>query len=94
MKDPKKKPIKKKFAEIPVADILMRRPLVEVLGNGRLMIENHRGIIEYSNQKICVKVTFGCIKVCGNKLIIAKMTSEQMVIVGEIQNISWIKRES
>ncbi len=66
--------------------------IVELAGDQRLLIENHFGVKAYSMEKIIVNVGFGQICVCGQHLNILRMTREQLVICGEIQNISLLRR--
>lgn len=68
----------------PVAAV----PLVELLGDRRVLIENHKGVTQYGANEICVKVSYGSICVCGEKLELAKMTSAQLIITGRISSIT------
>jgi len=64
---------------------ILKQPLLEIVGERRVLIENHFGIIQYSDQEICVKVTYGHISILGSKLEIARMTKEQLVVTGNIE---------
>lgn len=68
------------------------QPIVEVVGNQRVLIENHCGIKVYSREEIVANVKFGRICVCGSALEIARMTKEQLVIRGEINGIAFHRR--
>ena len=68
-------------------------PVVELAGDRRILIENHRGVIEYGNERICVKVKFGCLCICGNKMELAKMTKDQLVITGFIDSVMIQRKE-
>lgn len=67
-------------------------PVVELAGDARLLLENHRGVIEYGDERIGVMVNFGSIAVYGQNLTLQSMTGNQLVICGEIQRIE-LKRE-
>ena len=67
--------------------------LVEIMGDGRVLIEHHRGVREYSRQKISVNVAFGTVSVCGHGLNLRCMTKDQLVITGKIQGITLLRRE-
>lgn len=64
------------------------RFLLELLGQDRILIENHQGIREYGNEKISIKTTFGTVSVCGKDLQLSCMSREQLVIVGPIDHIT------
>lgn len=81
-----------RLVHIPEKSLLLRQPLVEIIDCNRIILENHKGIIEYSNERICVKVSFGCVKICGQKMELARMYNDQLVILGDIHSISFVKR--
>ncbi len=60
-------------------------PLVELVGDRRVLIEHHQGVTEYGRNQITVRVKFGCITVLGQRLELAKMSPGQLVISGCIQ---------
>lgn len=68
------------------------KSIIEVAEDRRVLIENHCGIIAYSREKITVKVKIGCIHICGCGLEIVKMTKEQVVIFGQIQQVMLQRR--
>ena len=74
------------------AQELSYRPIVEILGTQRVLIENHFGIMSYSREQILVKVRFGCIRVCGSGLEILCMSREQLVIRGKICGVFLVGR--
>lgn len=68
------------------------QPIVEIAGTGRLLIEEHGGVISYSREKISVRVAFGCIHVCGCGLQIRRMSRDQLMIVGRIDAVNLQRR--
>lgn len=66
--------------------------LVEIAGDSRVLIENHFGITQYSRERICVKVKFGLISICGCNLELICMTKEQLIISGRIEQVGIIRR--
>ena len=62
-------------------------PVVELAGDRRILIERHRGVTEYSTERICVRLSYGMICVCGCALELTRMTKEQLVISGRIDGI-------
>ena len=67
----------------------------EALGYGRLIlsgdshltIENHRGILEYSEDFILIAMKKGQLSVRGNTLSLFAIDSESIVIGGKIQTV-------
>ena len=63
-------------------------PLVELTGDARILVEHHKGITEYSREKICVRVKYGFVCICGSKLELSCMTDQQLVISGKIDSVT------
>ena len=63
-------------------------PLVEIAGQGRVLIENHRGVCCYGREQIRIRVSFGEISVTGCRLELARMSREAVVITGRIDTVS------
>ena len=67
--------------------------LVEIAGENRVLIEHHRGVREYGHEKICVRVSYGMVQVCGRGLHLRCMTRSQLVICGCIRGITLMGKE-
>lgn len=67
--------------------------LVEITGENRVLIENHRGVREYSRERIGVKVKYGLVQVCGSCLELRCMTKDQLVISGRIDGVLLKRRD-
>lgn len=64
-----------------------KQSLLELYGENRVLIENHKGVTEYGTEQITVRVSFGSIIICGTGLMLCKMAGCQLVISGKIQSI-------
>ncbi len=73
-------------ADLP-GESLPRQLLVELIGDSRVLIENHCGVTAYGRNEICVKTNCGLIHICGEGLELARMSKEQLVILGNIFGI-------
>lgn len=67
-------------------------PLVELAGDGRVLIENHQGVLEYGLTQIRVRVKWGSILVSGEGLCLRHMTRSRLVICGQISGIGLERR--
>ena len=74
-------------------ECLPGQSLLELLGDNRVLIERHRGVQEYSRERIGVNVKFGVVTVCGTQLILSCMNREQLVITGKIEGVMLSRRE-
>lgn len=74
--------------ELP-KDIVYGAVIVTVTGNSELLVENYKGIIEYTREKIRIQAK-GCrVEVSGKDLLIAYYTNDEMKITGCIQEIKY-----
>ena len=69
-------------------------PLIEIVGDKRVLIEEHCGVTEYGLRQITVNVKFGRVLILGNDLQLALMTKEKLVICGQIEAVQLIRREN
>lgn len=76
--------------ELP-KEIVLNMPKLTMLGNGDLIIENYKGIVEYDEGVIRINTTSGIIKVKGVNVIIKEITLESIMINGDIQSLEFSK---
>ncbi len=77
--------------ELP-GEILPGQSLVELVGDSRVLVENHQGVTEYSRCRIGATVSFGRVLVCGENLELARMTQRQLVITGRVEAVTLMRR--
>jgi len=69
-------------------------PLIELVGDCRVLIENHCSIIEYGKERIVIKMKFGCVEICGNGMQLSQLTKSQLVVSGRITGMQLIRRKT
>lgn len=88
----------RRFLERLAADSdLMLEPMpgqtiVELIGDSRVLIENHKGVKAYGREQIVVRMRWGFLAVCGCGLELKHMSREQLVICGKIDSIHLQRR--
>ncbi|NBI07016.1 sporulation protein YqfC [Senegalia massiliensis] len=75
--------------ELP-KEIVLDLPKITLIGNIQLYIENHKGIVEYSKERIRINSKSGIIRIIGKDLVIKNIVSEEVVVSGKIINIEFI----
>lgn len=78
-------------ADLP-SEAIPKIPLVEITGDRRVLVENHCGVCEYGTERICVRLSYGQLCVCGSGMEIARMNREQLIISGHIDSVTLIRR--
>ncbi len=74
--------------EIP-ADIVLDLPRITMLGNKQLLVENHKGIIEYTGALVRIKLSQGELNVAGAELTIGNFQAEQLLVEGTVTEIKY-----
>lgn len=60
------------------------QPVIELLGEGRVVIEGHQGVSGYRDDEISVKTQLGIVKISGCNLKLSHMSTYKLVISGRI----------
>ena len=74
--------------ELP-KDITLDIPRITMIGTESVTIENHKGIIDYCENKISINTECGILVIKGNKLIIKSIVQEEIIILGNLSSISF-----
>ncbi len=74
------------FLELPL-DVSLDLPRVVILGDLGVLIENHRGLMHYSGDKLVVGVGLGQISILGESLEVEEISREDMVVRGAIRTV-------
>lgn len=84
--------LRRLFDSVELSDeALPLQSVIELLGDGRVLIENHGGVTHYCPEKIMVQVSFGSVCISGCELHLRLMTGQKLMIVGKIDGIEVIR---
>ena len=61
-------------------DVVAGLPVISMLGDCEVFIENYRGILEYSSEYLKVSTKIGNIRVSGSNLVIYHMNQDEIQI--------------
>lgn len=75
--------------ELP-KEIILNLPVISLTGNEEFEIENYKGIIEYTEEKVRISVNGGTLRLEGKSLLLKQITSENILIAGKISKIEWL----
>ncbi len=76
--------------ELP-KDIVLDLPRITLVGNLQIYIENHKGIIEYTKQRIRISTKSGVLRITGKNMVIRIIVTEEIVITGDISSIEFVE---
>ena len=74
--------------ELP-EDVLLGSAKLTVTGGRSAVIENHRGVLEYTAERIVVAVPRGQVCLDGTGLRLKAMNKNELLVGGRIRNIEW-----
>ncbi|HHV79293.1 MAG TPA: sporulation protein YqfC [Firmicutes bacterium] len=74
--------------ELP-EDLFTTMPRITILGNKRFSLENHRGIIQYDSDLLCVGFGAGQITLKGKGFNIVSIAPGVLVVEGTIRSIEF-----
>lgn len=74
-------------------DVSLDLPRLVVVGDIGVLISNHRGLIQYSPERIIVGAGKGQITITGDNLEIEEVGKEEMAVRGIIKYTEWIEGE-
>lgn len=81
--------LQKKLAhllEIP-DDIVLDLPRITLLGNRQMLVENHKGIIEYTGERVRIRLNRKELLISGIGLSLGNLQAEELIIEGDITGL-------
>lgn len=72
-------------------DIVLNMPVIKVIGDREVIIENHKGILEYTSSSIKLKSVLGDLTLIGKGFQIKDISEDNIFIVGLIDSLSFNK---
>ncbi|MGI6490835.1 MAG: sporulation protein YqfC [Peptococcaceae bacterium] len=87
-----RKKIKRQFSEVMElpGDVVLDLPKITLIGNIQLFIENHRGIIEYSTERVRISAGNGEVTITGDNLLLRNILPEELCIEGRLKSVSFL----
>ncbi len=75
--------------ELP-KEVVLNLPLISLIGNDEMRIENYKGVIEYSEERVRIGTACGVLKVEGKKLFLKQITDENIVVSGVLSKFEFL----
>lgn len=76
------------FFDLP-KDIVMDLPRITLVGNISFYLENHRGVIEYTDKMVRLSVNRGEVIVKGSNLSVKTLLAEEVILEGQIETVEF-----
>lgn len=76
------------FLDLP-KDLVFDIPRITMIGNMQLYIENHRGVLHFSDQLLKLQLSAGSVEIRGRQLVIRAILTEEVFIEGVIEQVNY-----
>lgn len=70
-------------------DVIAGQPMINLNGNHSIRVVNYRSVELYTTEHIRLSLEKKHLEICGKQLIIESLRKEEIIIVGNILNISF-----
>lgn len=70
-----------------LCDLSGRAARITSIGNRALLVENHRGILEFQQDRIALATGCGSVLVEGEQLLLSEVRRDALIIRGEIRHV-------
>lgn len=88
----KKEKVLDRILEVP-KEIATNEPKITIAGFKQMLIENYKVILEYQDIYIRIKTYIGIINISGFNLKLGEMTSDDIMVSGDIETVDFEKIE-
>ena len=75
--------------ELP-KEVVLNLPLVSLVGNKELTVENYKTLVEYSSTVVRINTASGVFKVEGRGLMLARLSVEAVTVTGNLEHFGYI----
>ena len=75
--------------ELP-KEILLNLPLISLVGQEEVTIENYKGILEYSEEVVRIGTEAGILRLQGKNLCLKQLSAECMVVTGMVESLTFL----
>jgi len=71
-------------------DVIMDLPRITMIGQLHIYIENHRGLLVFSETEVRLMLKHGQLLISGSALVIKTILPEEIMIEGKIDKVLFI----
>lgn len=79
-----------KKVELP-ADVVMDLPRITIIGQLHIYIENHNGVLAFSNEELRLMLKQGQLLVKGNDFVLKTILPEEILLEGKIDEVKYLE---
>ncbi|GGH84972.1 sporulation protein YqfC [Pullulanibacillus pueri] len=73
------------------SDIVLDLPRITLIGQLHIYIENHRGVLAFSNDELRLSLEVGQLLIHGHNFVLKTILPEEILLEGTIQKVEFIE---
>lgn len=73
-------------------DVVLEVPRITMIGQLQMYIENHRGVLHFSEKELRLLLTNGQLIVKGDHLVIRAILPEEVLLEGKIESVKFVEK--
>ncbi|MEI7026694.1 sporulation protein YqfC [Paenibacillus sp. y28] len=78
-----------KWLDLP-QDVLYDMPRYTLIGNRQLVVENHSGLLHFSETELILQLAEGRLEITGEQLVIRSILTAELLVEGRIDQLRFI----
>lgn len=71
-------------------DVMMDLPRITMIGQIHIYIENHRGLLAFSDKEVRLMLKHGQLLIRGSSFVIRTILPEEILLEGQIEQVRFI----
>lgn len=86
-------PLRSRLAELLdlPRDVVLNLPRISLVGDLQVLIQNHRGVHEYTPARVVIGMEHGLIEIVGRGLVIGAIHPEEITVTGRLDGIQLLR---
>lgn len=76
--------------ELP-PDVMMDLPRITMVGQLHIYIENHRGLLAFTDTELRLLLKHGQLQIKGNQFVIKTILPEEIMLEGRIEQVTYLE---
>ncbi|MGP4074446.1 sporulation protein YqfC [Halobacillus sp. K22] len=78
-----------RYFDLP-SDVMLDLPRITTIGSIHVYIENHTGLLHFSDSEVRIQYKQGQVKIVGKDLGVKMMLKEELLLEGEIKSVEFL----
>ena len=71
-------------------EIMLNLPLISMVGQEEVTIENYKGILEYGEEIVRIGTAAGALQISGKKLCLKQLSAECIGVTGRVEELRFL----